>query len=179
MKKVVIISSSLRTNSSSKALALKVKEGIEVNNNEVKFIDLKDFNLKLCIGCLACQTSGKCVIDDDVKKILDDVSNADILVFASPIYYYSITGQLKTLLDRLNPLYVRDNKFKEVYFITTCADEEIGAIQKPITTIEGWIECFDDVKFVNTFAGLGVNSFKDLENTDYLEKAYEFGKAIK
>lgn len=178
MKKVVIISSSLRTNSSSRTLALKVKEGLELNN-EVTFIDLKDFNLKFCIGCLACQKTGKCVIDDDVKTILDEVSNADAIVFASPVYYYSISGQLKTLLDRLNPLYIRNNHFKEVYFIATCAEDDEVAISKPTTTIEGWIDCFEGVKLVKTFAGIGINSVKDLENTDYLKRAYEFGKAIK
>lgn len=50
--------------------------------------------------------------------------DADVLVFATPIYYYEMSGQMKTLLDRANPLYVRDYEFKEVYVLTSAAENE-------------------------------------------------------
>ena len=123
-KNVVVISSSLRVNSNSEILAKEFVKGAKRNSN-VELINLKDYEIQYCKGCLACQNTGRCVIDDGVKDIIDKVKNADVIVFTTPIYYYSISGQLKTLLDRLNPLYVSDYKFREIYLITTCADTEM------------------------------------------------------
>jgi len=61
-------------------------------------------DLKFCVGCLACQETRRCVLQDDAVWIAEKVRNADTLVFVTPIYYYEMSGQFKTLLDRLNPL---------------------------------------------------------------------------
>lgn len=178
MKKVLVISSSLRANSTSKTLALDMIKGLKENNN-VELIDLNTINFSFCKGCLACQSSGKCIIDDDIKNIIDKVNDCDILVFASPVYYYSVSGQLKTFLDRMNPLYISQNrKFKEVYALFTCADDNVNAFDKPNVVISGWVECFDGVKFVDTFGANSVNSYLDITQ-DLKEKAYQFGRGIK
>ena len=178
MKNVVIVSSSLHAISSSKLICEKIKEGLEDNGNQVKFVDLKDVDLKFCIGCLACQKTGKCVINDDVKNYLDDISNSDVLIFASPIYYYSITGQLKTFLDRLSPVYIRENKFKKIYLVATCADTDENAKNGSVEAIQGFVNCFDGVEFGGYFLGTGIEQATDLDGTNYLENAYLFGKNI-
>ena len=106
---------------------------------------VKDIKLNFCKDCLAYQKN-KCVIDDDVNSLLDIISNSDILVFATPVYYYGMAGQLKTFLDRLNALYSRKNKFKEVYLLATCADVDKNALDKTITFLSWWIECFEGVE---------------------------------
>lgn len=73
-------------------------------------------------GCLACQKTQECVIKDDAVNIAKKVKNADVIVFVTPIYYYEMSGQMKTLLDRLNPLYQSDYSFRKVYLIATTAD---------------------------------------------------------
>ena len=105
-KKVVVLSTSLRNNSNSELLAKSFVEGAKKSGNEVEYITLKNKNIRFCTGCLTCQKTGRCVIKDDVTDIMDSVLNADVVVWATPIYYYEMSGQMKTLIDRLNPMYI-------------------------------------------------------------------------
>lgn len=177
-KNVVVISSSLRVNSNSEIFAKEFIKGAEKNNN-VELINLKDYEINYCKGCLACQSTGKCVINDGVKEIMEKVKKADVVVFSTPIYYYSVSGQLKTLLDRLNPLYISDYKFREVYLITACADEEENTINGSKVAIEGWVECFPKSKLVKTFCGVGCNLGKEaFQHQDLLEKIRKIGENV-
>ena len=177
MKRVTVITSSLRAKSTSKTLMNEMVKGLK-EHNEVKIIDISRMNLKYCIGCMTCQDTGKCVLNDDVKDVIEDVNSADTLIFVTPIYYYSISGQLKTFLDRMNPLYPReDRKFKEVYALFTCADDDPKATEKPTKAIEGWVECFDGVEYKGSYDGLALNDVGDIVEKD-LKGAYEFGKNI-
>ena len=116
-KSIIVINSTNRKNGNSEVLVNEFINGAKENNN-VEVINLRELNFGFCIGCLACQNTGKCVLNDDISKVIDKVKNADILVFATPIYYYAMSGQLKTFLDRMNPLYIADYKFKEAYLFT-------------------------------------------------------------
>lgn len=80
----------------------------------MELISLKEKNIKFCIGCLACQSKGNCVLKDDVPEIMVKVKAAEAIVFATPIYYYEMSGQMKVLLDRLNPLYPTDYAFRDI-----------------------------------------------------------------
>lgn len=86
-KKVIVLSTSLRSSSNSELLAKSFVEGAKESGNEVEFITLKNKDIHFCIGCLACQKTGHCVIRDDVTGIMDSVLNADVVVWATPIYY--------------------------------------------------------------------------------------------
>ena len=121
-KKVVVLSTSLRSNSNSELLAKSFVEGSKESGNEVEYISLKNKDIGFCIGCLACQKLGHCVIKDDVTDIMDSVLYADVVVWATPIYYYEMSGQMKTLIDRLNPMYSKDYKFRDVYLLATAAE---------------------------------------------------------
>ena len=100
MKKVLIISSSPRKNSNSEALCMAFADGARESGHEVEVISLRDKTISFCRGCFACQTTKECVIKDDASEICRKALTADVLVFASPIYYYEMSGQLKTMLDR-------------------------------------------------------------------------------
>ena len=130
MSKVLIISTSLRGNSNSEYLAHECEKGAIDAGNKVEFLTLKGKNIGYCIGCLACQRTGKCVLRDDAAEFCEKVKNADVLVFATPIYYYEMCGQMKTLLDRLNPLYTSDYHFRKVYMIATAAEDSDSAFEK-------------------------------------------------
>lgn len=95
MKKVVVISTSLRPGSNSHALAEQFAEGAKSAGNEVELISLKWKEIKFCIGCLSCQKTGSCVIKDDVPAIMDSVLNADVVCWATPVYYYEMSGQIQ------------------------------------------------------------------------------------
>ena len=179
MKNVLIISSSLRGGSNSEILAHEAEKGAIDAGNVVEFINLKGKEIKFCIGCLACQKTGKCVQKDDMAEMIAKVQNADVLIFATPIYYYEMSGQLKTFLDRCNPLYGQDNKFKDVYLITSSYDDAKNASDIAANGLGGWVACFEQSRLAGVLAGGGLNEPKDATaNEDLLHKAYELGKNV-
>lgn len=115
MSKVLVITTSLRAKSNSDILAARLIDGAKDAGHEVEVISLKGKTIRYCIGCLACQKTQKCIQQDDAIEISEKVKNADTLVFVTPIYYYEMSGQMKALLDRMNPLYPSDYRFRKVY----------------------------------------------------------------
>ncbi len=177
-KKIVAISTSLRSKSNSEILLNSFVQGAESAGNNVTVVSLKGKNIKYCIGCMSCQLTGKCVIDDDAREIAELVKNADVLVFATPIYYYEMSGQLKTLLDRFNPLYDSDYKFTDVYFLSTAADDSEGTDLRAVNGLEGWIECFERCKLCGkVFAG-GVDDGGAIEGHPSLKEAFDMGAKV-
>ena len=113
MKKVIVISTSLRRGSNSDMLADQFVEGAKAAGNEVEKISLVGKNILFCKGCLGCQKLGRCVINDDVNDIMAKVLKADVVCWATPIYYYEMSGQMKTLIDRMNAMYEQDYAFRK------------------------------------------------------------------
>lgn len=107
-KKILVITTSLRPNSNSDILAEAFITGAREAGHEVEKISLKDKSIGFCRGCLACQKTKNCVIQDDAGEIVEKMLHADVLVFATPVYYYEMSGQMKVILDRANPLYTAD-----------------------------------------------------------------------
>lgn len=178
-KKILIVSSSLRGGSNSEILAHEAERGAIAAGNDVDFLSLKGKEIKFCIGCLSCQQTHKCVLKDDMADLIGKVQNADAIIFATPIYYYEMCGQLKTFLDRCNPLYPQENKFKDVYLITSAYDSSENAADRAISGIKGWIECFEQSHFAGCLIGGGIDAPKSAANCeDLLKKAYELGKNI-
>ena len=179
MSKVLIISTSLRGNSNSEYLAHECEKGAIDAGDEVEFLSLKGKNIGYCIGCLACQRTGKCVLRDDAADFCEKVKNADVLVFATPIYYYEMCGQMKTLLDRLNPLYTSDYRFRKVYMIATAAEDSDSAFEKAYNGLLGWVYCFEKAELCGLVAGGGIGDSGDAKHhADALRRAYELGKAL-
>lgn len=91
-KNILILSASLRASSNSEALANAFADGARAAGHAVEVISLRGKNIAFCRGCLACQTLGRCVIDDDAVAITEKMQHADVIVFATPIYYYEMSG---------------------------------------------------------------------------------------
>ena len=178
MKNVLIISSSLRPRSNSDALANAFARGAAEAGNRVETVSLKGKDLRFCKGCLACQKTQKCVIADDAPSIVQKMYEADVLVFATPIYYYELSGQLKTLLDRANPLFTTDYHFRDGYLLTSAADDEERTPARAVSGLEGWIECFENSRLVGSVFAGGVNEPGEVEGHDALATAYEMGKTV-
>ena len=178
MKKILVISSSLRHDSNSDALAEAFAKGAAEAGNEVESITLKGKNLHFCTGCLACQKTHKCVIADDAPAIVDKMYAADVIAFATPIYYYGMSGQLKTLLDRANPLYTTDYHFRDIYFLSSAAEEDPQTPERAVTGLGGWIECFENARLAGSVFAGGVNAPGDIKGHAEVEAAYQMGKAV-
>lgn len=177
-KNIVIISSSPRKGGNSDTMADEFLRGAVEAGNTVEKINIRDIELKFCIGCLSCQRTGKCVLRDDMNALYDTVQRADILVFATPVYYYGMTGQLKTFLDRLNPLFSKDNSFKDIYVLMSAAEDEDSAMDGTINGVQCWIDCFDGVVIKEVLRGIGLTDPRDIDKTDFKRQAYEMGKAV-
>ena len=122
-KTVLIVSSSPRKDGNSETLADAFAQGAREAGHSVETVRLREKQLGFCKGCLACLKLGRCVIQDDAVEIAAKMHDADVLVFATPVYYYSVCGQLKTMLDRANPLFGSDYAFTEAYLLATAAEE--------------------------------------------------------
>lgn len=179
MKKIVLINSTFRRGGNSEALSEQFKKGALEAGNDVTVLNLRDLGLKFCIGCLSCQKTGKCVHSDGVNDILPLVQSADVLVFSTPVYYYCMSGQLKTFLDRLNPLYGQENRFREVYLLTTAADTDKHAMDATIAGVQGWIDCFESVKLQGVVYGVGAEEIGSVQKTPAFTEAYEMGKSVR
>ncbi|MDE7329667.1 MAG: flavodoxin family protein [Clostridia bacterium] len=178
MKRVIVVTSSPRKNGNSEILAQKFAEGALSAGNDVQFVAVRDLDLKFCKGCLYCQTHGKCVLGDGMNALYENFQNADVLAFATPIYYYSVCGQLKTFLDRLNPLYLRKNKFKDVYLLAAAADGDERAMDGAVIDMQGWIDCFDGVTLKGTVRGVGATDKGEISNSPSPAQAFDLGKNI-
>ena len=178
MKKILVISSSLRRNSNSDALAEAFAKGAAEAGNEVETITLKGKELHFCTGCLACQKTQRCVIADDAPAIVDKMYAADVIAFATPIYYYEMSGQLKTLLDRANPLFTMDYHFRDIYFLSSAAEEDPKTPERAVTGLGGWIECFENARFAGSVFAGGVNAPGEIEGHAAVEAAYRMGKVV-
>ena len=178
MKKVIVVSSTPRNGGNSELLAQAFIDGALSAGNQVESVIVRDINLKYCIGCMYCQDHDACVLNDSMNGLYEKFQNADVLVFATPIYYYSVSGQLKTFLDRLNPLYPRENKFKDVYLLATAADELTSAMDGAVTAIQGWVDCFDGVSIKGVIRGVGVTDKGDIKGSAALDEAYAMGAKV-
>lgn len=179
MKKVLIISSSLRARSNSEMLAEEFMRGAKDAGNKVEKITLKDKTIGFCKGCLTCQKTQKCVIKDDANAIVEKMFEADVIAFATPIYYYEMSGQLKTLLDRANPLYTSDYHFRDIYMLTSAADDDQMTPQRAIEGLGGWIECYEKSRLAGTVFAGGVNEMGEVDGHSVLQQAYDMGHKIK
>ena len=177
-KKVLIISTSPRKNGNSEALSDAFMNGAKDGGNAIEKISLYDKTIDFCKGGLACQKTGRCVIHDDADTIAQKMLHADVLVFATPIYYYEMSGQMKTMLDRANPLYPTDYAFRDIYFLSTAAEDEEGVDGRAISGLEGWIECFPKAHLTGTVFAGGVGGVGEIDGHSALTKAYEMGRAI-
>ena len=102
---------------------------------------------------------------------------ADVICFATPVYYYEMSGQMKTLLDRANPLFSADYAFRDIYLLTSSAEEEDSAADGPIHGLEGWIACFEKARLAGVVRGGGANDPGEMPE-EKQKAAYELGKRI-
>ncbi len=179
MRKVLVITTSLRAKSNSDVLAQSLMQGATDAGHDVELVSLKGKELRFCIGCLSCQKTQKCVLQDDAVGIAEKVKNADTLVFVTPIYYYEMCGQMKTLLDRLNPLYPSDYKFRKVYMLSVAAEEEDEVPEKAVSGLQGWVDCFEKAEFAGSLFCGGITSPGEATDKDDAQsRAYQFGKDL-
>ncbi len=176
-KNVLIISSSPRKGGNSDVLCDEFLKGAKENGNTVEKIFLKDKKINCCTGCGYCNTNDytACSQKDDMAEILDKMQSADVIVFSTPIYFYSISGQMKTFIDRLCARYTHIEN-KDFYYILTAADSSNHAIQFALGEFKGLMACLNNPKEKGYLFAGGVWQKNEVLNTDYPALAYKLGK---
>lgn len=177
-KKVLVISTSPRAGGNSDILAKEFAKGAAQSGHSVESISLRGKDIGFCTGCLACQKTGRCVIRDDADAIAQKMLTADVIAFATPVYFYEMCGQMKTMLDRSNPLFASDYAFRDIYLLASAADSEPGAMDGAVKGLQGWVECFEKASLRGVIRGTGVADVGEIAGSGALHDACEMGKNI-
>lgn len=177
-KHILVLSTSPRKGGNSDTLADAFICGAEQAGNQVEKIVLYDKSIAFCKGCLTCQRTQRCVIHDDADAITQKMLTADVIVFATPIYYYGMCGQMKTLLDRANPLFPADYQFRDIYLLAAAAEEEEHTVDGAVRGLQGWIDCFEKAHLAGTVFAGGVTAVGEIKDHPALQKAYAMGNNI-
>lgn len=141
-------------------------------------ISLRGRSIAFCMGCLACQSAGQCVIQDDAVEIAEKMGRAEVIAFATPIYYYEMSGQMKTLLDRANALFASDYAFRDIYLLTAAAEEDDQVPARAESGLTGWIDCFEKARLAGTVFAGGVNGPGETVGHPALERARAMGRQV-
>ncbi len=178
-KRVVIISASPRKNGNSELLAVEFAKGAEDAGHDAEILHMYDKTVGFCRGCLACQETQKCIIHDDASAIVEKMLRADVIVFSTPIYFYEMCGQMKTLLDRSNPLFLSDYAFRDIYLLASAADDNPASADGAISGLQGWIDCFEKTRLAGVIRGTGADRAGSIgTHLEILREAYAMGKNV-
>ena len=177
-KKILILSGSPRKDGNSELLCDEFMRGAVESGNEVEKIRVSAKKIAPCSACYYCRDNGgKCVHKDDMTEILQKMIDADVLVLASPVYFYSIDAQLKAVIDRTVARWL-EVKNKEFYYIVTMADENDSSADTTLACFRGYADCVDGAVEKGVIIGSGVYTPGEVKNTPALEKAYTMGKNV-
>lgn len=175
--KILVLNGSPRKNGNTYNLAAAFKQGAE-KNNDVELISVCDYNINPCKGCNCCFTSegNNCVLNDDIKIIYDKMKEAEVVVVASPVYFYGISAQLKAVTDRFHTPMRNSFNTKKLGLILVGAAKIPELFDSVITQYELVLKFFklDDIGKVLIS---GVKDIGDLSDSD-LKRAYELGELL-
>lgn len=177
-KKVLILSGSPRKGGNSDMLCDEFKRGAEEAGNEVEKIRVAERKIGYCRACYYCRDhQGKCAIKDDMAEVLQKMIDADVIVLASPVYFYSIDAQLKAVIDRTVARWT-EVKGKEFYYIVTCADGDESSTERTIECFRGYADCVNGAVEKGVIRGTGVYEKGEIAGSEAMTQAYEMGKSV-
>ena len=175
-KKILIISSSPRKGGNSDLLCDQFIAGANEAGHNTEKIYVRDKKINFCTGCGTCfQGKKPCPQRDDMPEILDKIVSADVIVMATPVYFYTMCGQMKTLIDRTCARYTEISN-KEFYFLITAAVGQKQALERTVEEFRGFLDCLDDSKEKGIVYGTGAWNIGDIKPSEAMQQAYKYGK---
>ena len=175
--KIFVITGSPRKNGNSNTLADNFIKGAEEAGHKVVRFDSAFKNVHPCIACNKCGMNGQCVFKDDFEFVKENIVDADAVVFATPMYYFGISAQIKAVLDRFYAINGQIHVPKKAVLIMTYADTSAKDAQPIISHYEtllnylGWSDA-------GRIIASGVWTEGDVNHTQYPKQAFEMGKNI-
>lgn len=177
-KKVLVLSGSPRKGGNSDLLCGEFTRGALESGHQVEKIRVSTQKIHPCSACYFCrQHSGECVHKDDMAALLQKMIDADVLVLASPVYFYSVDAQLKAVIDRTVARWL-EVKNKEFYYIVTMADENTASADTTLACLRGYADCVNGAVERGVIIGNGVYEPGKVINTSAMQKAYDMGKNV-
>jgi len=176
-KKVLILSASPRKGGNSDILCDEFLKGALEAQHTAEKIVLKNKTIGYCTGCGVCFGGKPCSQKDDMGDVLDKMVEADVIVMATPVYFYTMNGQMKTLIDRTCARYSEMSN-KEFYFILTAADGSKPAMQRTIEAFRGFTYCLSKPKEKGIVYGTGAWQIGDIKGTPAMKEAYTYGQNV-
>lgn len=175
--KILIISSSPRKGGNSDVLCDQFAKGATENGHEIEKISLQEKKISPCIACYGCMKDHICSINDDMSDIFSKLAGTDVIVLSSPVYFYSLTAQMKIFIDRclVNYKILKDKKF---YFIVTAADPQHEAAEATLMAFRGFLRCLPNAKEAGIIYGMGAWDKGDIYKHPAYEQAYQAGKKV-
>lgn len=177
-KKVLILSGSPRKGGNSDILCDEFMRGAQETGNKVEKIRIAEKKASPCSACYYCRDhGGVCAYRDDMADILQKMIDADVIVLASPVYFYSIGAQLKAVIDRTVARWL-EVKNKEFYYIVTMADETHASADTALACFRGYADCVEGAVERGVIIGGGVYEPGEVEHTPAMTQAYQMGKSV-
>lgn len=180
-KKVVIISSSPRAGGNTELLCQEFERGAKESGNQVEMIRLRDYKIDFInekdveLGMTGEKNEE---VRDDAPSIIKKMSDADVIVLSSPVYFMNISGEMKTLMDRT---FASEGNLaeKQFYFITACTDDSESTADCAINGFRGFTMCLPQSDEKGMVKAYGMREKGDVKGSKYLQQAYELGKGVK
>ena len=176
--RIVILKGSPNIEGSSNMLAKNFSKGAIEAGHEVKEIDVANANISPCIGCVHCGYEGGCVLNDDMDEIRNDILKSDMLVLVTPLYYYGMSAQLKTLIDRFcsrNFSIQRKNFKSALLTVAYNADDwTFDALEAHYDTLIRYLNLDDCGRVL----GYGCGTPAMTKRSRYPDEAYNLGKSL-
>lgn len=177
-KNVVIISASPRKQGNSDLLCDQFLKGAQDAGHEAEKITLRDKKINYCLACDTCKKNGgTCIQNDDMAAVLDKIIAADVLVLATPVYFYTMNAQMKALIDRTYAKYPGLGT-KDVYIILAAADASKAAMERTIEGFRGFFTCYSDMTEKGIIYGTGAWNIGDIKGSGAIDEAYRMGMSV-
>ena len=177
-KKIVILSSSPRRGGNSDLLCDRFAAGARQTGHDVEKIFLKDLDIHYCTGCGRCYDGAHpCPQQDDAAGVVAKMVAADVIVLATPVYFYTLSAQMKTLIDRCCARYL-EMRDKEFYFILTAAEHDVARMELTVECFRGFLDCLERPQERGVIYGLGAWQAGEIVGMSAMDEAFEAGRRV-
>ena len=176
--KIVVLTGSPRKRGNSAYLAAQFIKGAEEAGHSIYRFDAASSKVNGCTGCNRCGMDGDCIFNDDFNKVRPYIIDADMIVFATPMYYFGVSTQLKAVIDRFYAINgkIKGAKKKTAYIMTyaNTIPKEAEPMLSHYQTLCDYLGWYN----VGTVVAPGVWTAESVINTKYPNQAYQLGKSL-
>lgn len=174
-KRILVLSASPRRGGNSDILCDEFIRGAAEAGHRCEKVFLRDQTIGYCTGCGVCNTTHACVQKDGMAALLQKMADADGIVLATPVYFYTMDAQLKTLIDRTVPRYT-ELSGKEFWFIATAAETDPALLERTMDGLRGFTDCLEGPVERGALRAGGVWEKGKVKGTAHMQAAYRMGK---